>query len=125
MKTLTKQAGMSGWVLLFILIVMSFLVLLGLKLFPIYLESFKIDQAIKGVVEQPGIGDQTVQEIRHMLIKRMDIDDVRSVTGRNWAQHGSVTKKGKKVTISINYTNDTHLFGNLWILAEFEKSRTN
>jgi hypothetical protein len=116
---------MSGWMLMFLLIFGAFVLLLGLKLFPVYLESFKIDKALRGVIEQSDIGQRSKREISLALTRRLDIDDVRSVNEGNFQKFGKITKKGNRVIIEIVYEKVEPLVGNLSLLATFEKRVEN
>lgn len=125
MKLSRRQRGMSFWMLLFVLVVLGTLFLVGLKLFPIYLESFKIDQVIKTVVREPGIGNLSKREITEKLVKRFDIDDVRRITEKSFREYVDVDKRGDKVSIVVQYRAETHLVGNVYMVAEFRKRASN
>ena len=51
MRSKRRQRGMSGWVILYILATLGAAGLVGLKLIPVYLDSFKIDKGLKAVIE--------------------------------------------------------------------------
>ncbi len=120
-----RQRGMTFWSLLFVLVVLGFVFLVSLKLFPIYLESFKINHAIESVTKDPGVGDRSKADIRDTLIKRFDIDDVRRITERNFSQYVDIDKKGQRVRISVEYRAETHLAGNIYLVADFKKRASN
>lgn len=120
-----RQRGMTFWSLLFVLVVLGFVFLVSLKLFPIYLESFKINHAIESVTKDPGVGDLSKADIRDTLIKRFDIDDVRRITERNFSQYVDIDKKGRRVRISVEYRAETHLAGNIYLVADFKKRASN
>ncbi|RKZ35082.1 MAG: hypothetical protein DRQ37_07020 [Gammaproteobacteria bacterium] len=121
MKNLKAQRGMSPVTLILILALAGFLGITGLKLLPFYLDSMKIDKAMAGLIEAGGLGSKSKREIQDMLIKRMDIDAVDAVTYKNYKELIKVTKNKDKVTVSIVYTSETPLAGNLTILADFDK----
>lgn len=125
MKPSRRQRGMTFWMLLFVLVVLGTVFLFGLKLFPIYLESFKINQIIKTVAQEPGIGNLSKREITEKLVKRFDIDDVRRITERTFREYVDVDKRGDRISIAVAYRAETHLVGNLYMVAEFRKRATN
>lgn len=125
MRSMRRQRGMSGWMLLLLLILGGFGVLIGLKLIPVYLESFKIDNAMESVLEDRDIGERTKGEIVMALLRRLDIDDVTRINERNWQEFVKVEKRGTQVEITVVYTRVEPLFVNLSILAEFEKRARN
>lgn len=120
-----RQQGMTFWMLLFVLVVLGFAFFVSLKLFPIYLESFKIDRAIESVAKDPGVSDRTRHEIMDTLVKRFDIDDVRRITERNFKEYVDIDKKGRRVTITVEYRAEAHLVGNVSLVADFQKRASN
>ncbi|MDH3317433.1 MAG: DUF4845 domain-containing protein [Gammaproteobacteria bacterium] len=120
-----RQRGMTFWMLLFVLVVLGIAFFIVLKLFPIYMESFKIDRAIESVAKDPGVGDRSRTEIVDTLVKRLDIDDVRRITGRNVNEYVEVDKTGRRVRITVEYRAEAHLVGNVSLVADFTKRASN
>ncbi len=118
------QRGASIWLILLMVIVLGFAVVCGLKVIPMYLESYKIDKAMEGVL-QDGAGSQTPRDIQLAMVRRLDIDDVKAIPSSEFKKYVTITKKGNSVTIEVDYEQEVHLFGNLWAVARFEKVRTN
>ncbi len=115
-----RQRGMSFLSLMAIAGVLGFAAVIGLKLFPIYMDSWKIDGIMNAVISQPGINEQSRREIYDAMIKRLDIDAVDAVNYRN-TDAMTITKRKNNVTISIFYRVETPLIGNLSLIAEFDK----
>ena len=120
-----RERGISFVGLIFVLVVLAFAGLFGLKLFPIYMESFKIDKAMKGLIEDSKIDQRTKQEIRGALIKRLDIDSVKAIGHGNMKDHLEITKQGGNVALDLTYEQETPLFGNISLLVTFEKHVEN
>lgn len=120
-----RQQGMTFWMLLFVLSVLGFAFFVTLKLFPMYLESFKIDRAIESVAKDPGVGDWAKTDIKDRLVKRFDIDDVTRITERNFHQYVDINKKGRRVRITVDYRAEAHMVGNLYLVADFRKRASN
>lgn len=120
-----RQQGMTFWMLLFVPTVLGFAFFVTLKLFPMYLESFKIDRAIESVAQDPGVGDWAKTDIKDRLVKRLDIDDVTRITERNFNQYVDISKKGRRVRITVDYRAEAHLAGNLYLVADFKKRASN
>ena len=121
MRLSKKQRGMGFWGLLVTAAVVAFAVVIGLKLIPVYLDSWKIDKAIKSVVKDSSVGNQSKDEIVQSVLKRLDIDNAQAVNYRNWRQSMTITKRNNRVTIQVNYEVETPLVGNLKLVAEFDK----
>ncbi len=120
-----RQQGMTFWMLLFVLTVLGFAFFVTLKLFPMYLESFKIDRAIESVAKDPGVGDWSKADIKDRLVKRLDIDDVTRITERNFNEYVDISKKGRRVRITVDYRAEAHLAGNVYLVADFKKRASN
>ncbi len=122
---LGRQRGMSGWGVLMLLIIIGFGSVIGLKLVPIYLESFKIDKAIEGVVSDPSVSQQSKREIIESMVRRLDIDSVERITEQNYKDYVTLTRKGKKVVLDVEYRAETRVIGNVSVAVDFVKHAEN
>ena len=115
------QRGMSIWVLMYILGSLGVFGLVGLKLFPAYLESFKVDKALEGLMNEPRINNMSKNEIKSSLVKRLDIDEVRTITERNFKEFVTIDKKANRVVVTVDYESKVPLAGNVSVVAHFYK----
>lgn len=120
-----RQRGMTFWMLLFVLTVLGVTFFVALKLFPMYLESFKIDRAIESVAKDPGVGEWSKAEIKDRLVKRFDIDDVRRIDEKNFNTYVGIDKRGRRVRITVDYQAEAHMVGNVYLVADFKKRASN
>lgn len=125
MKTRFRQQGVSFFGLVLILVVLAFVVLIGLKVLPIYMESFKIDAALKGVIEMKDVEKMSTKDIVRTLSRRLEVDDVDIINARDYKEHLTITKKKDKVMLDVNYTAEAPLFKNLKLVADFNKHVEN
>ncbi len=116
-----RQRGLSFLSLIAIAGFLGFSVVIGLKLIPVYMDSWKIDGIMNSVISQPGINEQSRKEIINLMLKRLDIDAVDAVNYRNYNESMIITKRKNQVTISIIYRVETPLIGNLTLVADFDK----
>ena len=119
------ERGITFIGLMFVLVILAFVGLFGLKLFPIYMESFKIDKAMDSLISDSKISERSKQEIRGALIKRLDIDSVKAVGHGNMKEHLEITKNGGNVSLDLTYEQETPLFGNISLLVTFDKHVEN
>ena len=124
MRLRKGQGGMTILGMLLMAAVVGFVGLIVMKLVPMYMESFKIDQALESLSQDSGILSDTKQEIRKKFIRRMDIEDVDRFTERNIRDYMTIEKEGNYVSIAIEYQGRAPLFGNLTLVADFEKEIT-
>lgn len=125
MRSITNQRGMSFLGLLATVAIVGFLIVIGLKLIPVYMDSWKIDKTLSDVIKDPSIGSQSKDSIIQSLLKRLDLDDVQAVNYTNWKESMSVTKRQNRVIIEVSYERRMPLLGNLYLLAEFDKRVEN
>lgn len=118
------QGGMTVLGMLMLAAVIGFVGLIVMKLVPMYLESFKVDQALESMSKDSGLVSSTKQDIRAKFIRRMDIEDVDRFTERNIRDYMTIEKTGNSVSIVIEYQGRTELFGNLSLVADFYKQAT-
>lgn len=122
--TVRFQKGASLWMVLLFVVVLGFGAVFGLKLIPIYMEWWKVDRAVEGAL-QAGSGSSSKRDIAQAIVRRLDIDEVRRIDNRNIDEFMTITKRGEKITVAINYDAVEPLFGNLSVLAHFEKTHSN
>jgi len=116
-----RQRGLSFLSLIAIVGILGFAVVIGLKLIPIYMESWKIDGIMNAVINEAGINQQSRKEVKDAMLKRLDIDGVETISYRNY-DGMTITKRKNNVKIEIFYRKETPLIGNLSLIAEFDKS---
>lgn len=126
MNTRRAQRGISILNLIFLAALAGFAVVIGLKLIPMYAESFKIDAALQNLISQDGISERSKDEIARDLIRHLDIDNVTRFTKRNYSKEGlKITKRKNSVTIEVLYRAEAPLVGNLTLVADFHKKVQN
>jgi hypothetical protein len=117
-----RQRGLSFLSLIAIVGILGFAAVIGLKLIPIYMDSWKIDSVMNAVIDDPSINTQSRQEVIDSMLKRLDIDAVDAVNYTNYKESMTITKRKNQTTINIYYKVTTPLIGNLSLVAEFDKS---
>lgn len=116
-----RQQGVTFAGLVIILVLIGFFALVAMKLFPVYMESFKVDQALDGLIEQTDIEKKSNIEIRNLFMRHMEIEMVDRFDMQNIKEIMQIKKKQGSMTISMVYQTKAPLFGNLSILAEWDK----
>jgi hypothetical protein len=111
-----RQQGLTFISLVFILGLIAFFVLLGLKIGPIYLDHTKVASALADIEKTPDIEEKSEAEIRSSLSKRFDINYVSDVTQDDI----TVTHRGSYLKVVIEYEVVRKIAGNLSVLVEFK-----
>ena len=117
MRTLKSQQGMTaiGWIIVLGLI--AFFVLLALRLTPGYLEFATVSASLESLQKEPGITEKTAPEIRAMLGKRFDVNDVKTVDSRDV----KIENKGGRLRVWVDYEVRVPVLGNVDAVSKFNK----
>ncbi|VAX09315.1 hypothetical protein MNBD_GAMMA25-2375 [hydrothermal vent metagenome] len=115
-----KQTGMTaiGWLIVVALIIMFVLVIL--KLFPIYMDGFKVGSILDDIENEPDISTMTPVAISKTILKRLDINMVSGVTKDDIY----IDKLKNAVNVEIEYEIRERLVGNIDVVVHFNKSVT-
>ncbi len=124
MKSIRSQRGMSVWVLIVLVVCITFAGLIGLKLFPVYLEKIKIDRALTSMLEEPETPTLRKEKFKDMLLRRLDIDSVTEVNHGNFWDVVTYTKEDGEITIDIVYDVTVPIAANVSALVEFETTKS-
>lgn len=113
-----QQQGMTfiGW--LIVLGLIAFFAILVLRLVPNYLEYFKVESTLESLENEPGITEKSPAEIRSLISRRFDVNDVEHVT----AKDVKVTRDSGRTIISIKYEVRVPIMGNVDAVTKFDKS---
>ena len=112
-----RQGGLTlfGWVLL--LVVLAFVSLLGLRTIPVYLESMTVSSVVRDVARNPELRGATPREVRSALNRRMQVNNVESVSNDDV----EIERSGDSVRIVLAYERRFPLIANLDGIASFRE----
>ncbi len=113
-----RQQNGAMYSTMFTFVMVGVAVLVGFRVFPIYMDEFKASSAFEAVAESPEArkSGASVVSIRNMLQSRWDIDDIKNlkVSDVQFVK----TQKGKVMRYS--YEVRTDLFANWSLVLSFE-----
>lgn len=111
MKNLkNNQRGASFVGILFVGGVLVFLGIVGAQIAPTFVEY----QAINKAADKAKQGN-SVAEARSIFDKAGQIDDIKSITGKDL----EVTKEGDKTVVAFAYNKEIHLAGPAYLLIKY------
>ncbi len=110
-----RQQGLTFISLVFVLGFIAIIVLLALKIGPIYLDHSKVVSALAEIEKTPDIEEQSEAQIRDSLNKRFNMNYVYDVTQDDI----TITKQSDYLKVAIEYEVVKPLVGNLSALVEF------
>ena len=117
-RRLSRQGGMTAISLMLMIVGAGFVIMIGLKLLPIYMEHFTVQTTLNNLKTEPELTDKTPSQILTLLQKRWDVNGV------NRAAKDIVTfeKHPGSVKIQVSYEVEQPLVGNLSALVKFDNS---
>lgn len=113
-----KQTGVTaiGW--LIILGLIAFFTLLILKLVPIYIDNYSVKSILNGLKNEPAITKKSSTEIRTLIQKRLDVNNVRIISAKDF----DIELKASVLNVSVKYDEQKNILGNIDVLVRFENS---
>ncbi|MDB5743304.1 MAG: putative transrane protein [Polaromonas sp.] len=106
----SQQRGVSFIGILFVGGVLACGAILAAQVLPTLLEF----QAVSQAANKASVGT-TVPEVRSIFDKAGQIDDIRSISGKDL----DVTKEGDKTVVSFAYTREIHMAGPAYLLLKY------
>jgi len=117
MRSIKKQAGMTGIGWLLVLVIIGFFVMILLKIGPVYLENYSVKSVLNSLATEPLITKKSSQEIKKIIMKRLKINGVYNFDRKNI----KVKRTPGMVTVDINYTVQKDMVGNIDVLISFSE----
>ena len=108
------QRGITLFGLLFWAIVIGMVSLVAIKIVPTSIEYFTIMKAINKVSGDTSA--TTVPQIRAAFDKQREIDDFKSITGKDL----TITKENEQVVVGFAYDSEIELFKPVYLLVKYE-----
>jgi hypothetical protein len=118
MHFIKKQQGLTFISWLVILSVAGFLVLVGIKVTPVYIENYAVKSILQSLKHEPFAARKSVRELKSMVLKRLDVNSIRTLTGDDI----TIKRDKSKTTIRIAYEERRHIFYNAFIVMVFDES---
>ncbi len=110
MHSKSKQRGISFIGLLFVGGILAMTGVIAAQVFPTVIEYMAIEKAA-----QRATAGQSVVEVRGLFDKSAEIDNIKSITGKDL----EVTKEGDKVVVAFSYQREIHLVGPAFLTLKY------
>lgn len=115
LKTPQSQRGMTAIGMAMILVLCGFVLIIAVKLFPVYLESFKVNSALRGLAGDSRVAGASDAQVKELILKKLRVDDVADVK----SQHIKIVSEGAKRKVSIEYERRVPMMGNVDAVVVF------
>ena len=111
-----NQRGVSLMGLMMICVVLVLAAVLGMKLWPSFMEYSAAKKAVIAIGSEMRGG--TVADVRKAFDKRAQVDDINVISGKDL----EISKEGNDVVVAFSYPKKISLFGNVSIYFDFSGS---
>ena len=107
-----RQAGVSLFGFIFVIIILALVAIVGMKVVPTVVEYF----AIKKAIAKAKTDGSTPREIQNSFEKQRDVAYIESVTGKDI----EVIKTGDGMEVNVAYQRKIELFGPVSLVIDYE-----
>ncbi len=122
MRTLTRsfqrQRGIGFVSLIFVFAVCAVVLLLGMKLIPVYLELFSVKKVMAAMAQGEDVKSGTVTDIRKSFDRRAVIDNIQAVSGQDL----EISKDAGETVVVATWQHRVALFTGYTLLVDFSVS---
>ena len=116
MNSIKSQRGITLTGVILGGIVMVLLAILAFRIVPDVFDYSALLREVKATAQDASLRNASVAEIRLAFEKRIQIDSVTSITGKDL----DISKEGNEIVIAFAYTRKYPLFANASLLIDFE-----
>jgi hypothetical protein len=123
-KLITKQDGMTGMGIMLVLVVLAGVVLIVLRIFPLYNEKFQVIAAMNTVVSQAGSNKPTNKSAAKTFMSAMALTNIERFTDYNIKEFLKVVKtkkKGEPRLLHLKYESRNIFFADIYFTLVFDK----
>ncbi|MCG7964321.1 MAG: DUF4845 domain-containing protein [Candidatus Thiodiazotropha taylori] len=118
MQSIKKQYGLTFISWLVILIIAGFLVMIGIKITPVYIDHYAVKSALESVKSEPFAVRKSKVELRNLITKRLNINSIRHVT----KEHIKIKSAPGSRIINISYEVRRHIAYNAALVMTFDET---
>jgi hypothetical protein len=120
----TSRGGVSLSGLIYSAIIFGIIAVVGMKLFPLYNEKFKVDLALEKVAGQTESARMTKTALVKLVMRQFEVSEVRRWSMVEFVKVLKIKKLklGKGKTMSLEYEIRGPFFAELGLVLKYEKS---
>lgn len=115
MNSIKKQKGLSAIAWLLIVVVAGILVIMGIRLLPVYMGSMTVANVMEGAAKAPEA--TSAVEIRESLRKRLMVNGIDYVKPRDF----DISREEGKVIVAVEYERRVPFIANIDFVVKFDK----
>ena len=114
------QAGLTILGFLLVAAVVIIFAMVGFRVVPSYVEYYSVKKSLDDTMRSGNVDPSNLQAFRLELERRLQTSYVENVK----ANDAVVRRVGNQITAELSWERRLHMFGNAYILLEFEVTST-
>ena len=111
-----RQQGITLLGFIIVLGVVGLFAYVGFKLFPMYQEYYAVKSALKGLANEPGIGNTDPGRIQTMFLRRLDMSYSQNVK----KEHVKIERGDNGWVMTVQYEVRRPMIANLDVVGKFD-----
>lgn len=111
-----KQKGFTFIGLVIVLAIIGFVTLSVLSIFPVYMEHLAVKTSMDAIKTDSGIKNMSASEIRRLFEKKLDMNQVTSVS----AKDAKIGRGLGEITFKLEYEVRKDYIGNIDLILSFK-----
>jgi hypothetical protein len=121
-----QQRGMSGVSLMFLLIILVIGLIMFFKLFPLYMDNWKVVDALEQLKGEENIIQKMDNEIRTLFLQKLNTKDVKLFNNDDVKQVLTITHRSdqNEIDLVLEYQRTTKFMSNISFLVDFKEQIT-
>lgn len=116
-----QQRGLSGMTIMFLLIILIVILVVFFKLFPLYMDDWKVADVLEKIKEQDNVTQKNDNEIRSLFLQYSSGKDLDLFDKDNVKQHVDIQRDDDEIEMIVKYQRIKPLMGKISFLVEFEQ----
>lgn len=112
-----RSQGVTLLGMMTMVLVISFSVMLIIKMMPPYMQNFAVKDALKDISKEPNASLMTKAKVKDKIERRLQVDGINAVITNNLV----VEKVGGKMQWSLKYENRVPVVGNIDFVFKFDE----
>ena len=120
MNSMQRQRGASFLLWLVLIVILGFGMVVGFKLFPVYLNGYAVEKILNEVAQDSKGKGYTKKIIWKSISRRLDVNSISDLTYDDL----TFKRESGNSTIGIDYEVRKHLFANIDAVIVFKFSET-
>ena len=110
------QRGLAILGFILVAAVVIFFAMVGFRVVPSYIEYYSVKKSLEDTMRSGTVDPNNLQAFRSELTRRLQTTYVENVK----ANDAVITRSGNQINAELSWERRLHMFGNAYILLEFE-----